>query len=222
MGIDIGSADTIGQIGPPSSVSALRQRLGRSGRRGGPCHPPHVRDRARSQRLASPSSINFASKPFQTIAVVELLLGRWYEPPNTVQPPPLDPDPTDPLGDRPTRRRHDAASTLQRPLRRWPLVHVTRSTSSYACSATSAHTICSVQASDGTTVTRRTRRKTRQPLQLLHRLPNPAQEYRLVAHGRDDRFHPDRLPHSQLAAFSSSPVAAGKCLTSTAMPASSS
>ncbi|MBO0748725.1 MAG: DEAD/DEAH box helicase, partial [Acidimicrobiaceae bacterium] len=36
MGIDIGSVASIAQVGPPPSVATLRQRLGRSGRRGDP------------------------------------------------------------------------------------------------------------------------------------------------------------------------------------------
>jgi ATP-dependent Lhr-like helicase len=36
MGIDIGTVHSVAQVGPPPSVAALRQRLGRSGRRGEP------------------------------------------------------------------------------------------------------------------------------------------------------------------------------------------
>src|SRR4029434_599628 len=36
MGIDIGSVASIAQVGVPPSVSGMRQRLGRSGRRGEP------------------------------------------------------------------------------------------------------------------------------------------------------------------------------------------
>jgi ATP-dependent helicase Lhr and Lhr-like helicase len=36
MGIDIASVQSVAQLGAPPSVAALRQRLGRSGRRGEP------------------------------------------------------------------------------------------------------------------------------------------------------------------------------------------
>ncbi len=81
MGIDIGSADAIAQIGPPNSVSAIRQRVGRSGRRDSPATlrayiserpidaKTHVIDRLRNNIV-------------QTVAVLELMLDKWFEPPN--------------------------------------------------------------------------------------------------------------------------------------------
>jgi ATP-dependent Lhr-like helicase len=36
LGIDVGHVESVAQIGAPGSVASLRQRLGRSGRRGGP------------------------------------------------------------------------------------------------------------------------------------------------------------------------------------------
>ncbi|MFG2045251.1 DEAD/DEAH box helicase [Dactylosporangium sp. NPDC048998] len=82
MGIDIGSVDSIAQIGPPHHVAALRQRLGRSGRRG---HQPAV-----LRLYITEHALNGQSSPidalrvalFQTAAVVGLLLTRWYEPPD--------------------------------------------------------------------------------------------------------------------------------------------
>lgn len=82
MGVDIGSADSVAQVGAPYSVSAIRQRVGRSGRRGSPAvlraYVPeksldtraHISDRLRTSLV-------------QTIAVIELMLEKWYEPPNT-------------------------------------------------------------------------------------------------------------------------------------------
>jgi ATP-dependent Lhr-like helicase len=82
MGIDIGSAESVAQIGPPGSVASLRQRFGRSGRRGGPAilriyisEPEFTATDNLTDRLR----ISLV----ETIATVELmLLDKWYEPPN--------------------------------------------------------------------------------------------------------------------------------------------
>lgn len=82
MGIDIGSADTVAQIGAPGSVSALRQRLGRSGRRGKPATLRlYVSERPVDHR--TPPADQLRAELFETVATVELLLEKWYEPPNT-------------------------------------------------------------------------------------------------------------------------------------------
>lgn len=85
MGIDIGSVASIAQIGPPPSVATLRQRLGRSGRRGDPavlrvC----VAEAEIGPRSPPPDALR--ANLVQTVAMVELLLARWVE-------PPLDTDP---------------------------------------------------------------------------------------------------------------------------------
>ncbi len=80
MGIDIGSVESIAQVGPPPSVSSLRQRLGRSGRRGKP---------SVLRILVQEEGIDPKTHPVDTlradlvesIAMVNLLLARWYEPP---------------------------------------------------------------------------------------------------------------------------------------------
>lgn len=82
MGIDIGTVTSVAQIGAPSSVSAIRQRLGRSGRRGEPAvlrvyvSEPEIDERTAPQDQLRAGLV-------QTIACVNLLLGQWYEPPHS-------------------------------------------------------------------------------------------------------------------------------------------
>lgn len=80
LGVDIGNVDSVVQITPPMTVSSLKQRTGRSGRRGGPSilrvlitehtieKDTHLVDRLRLGLL-------------QTIATLHLLLvDKWFEP----------------------------------------------------------------------------------------------------------------------------------------------
>ena len=80
MGIDIGAVKTVAQIGPPPSVASLRQRLGRSGRRG---EPAVLRLYIEEATVADRSSPQDAIRTtlVETIAMVNLLLQRWVEPP---------------------------------------------------------------------------------------------------------------------------------------------
>jgi ATP-dependent helicase Lhr and Lhr-like helicase len=80
MGIDIGSVKSIAQIGAPPSVASLRQRLGRSGRRG---EPAILRVYIQEDDITSASSPQdmIRNELFQTIATINLLLTGWCEPP---------------------------------------------------------------------------------------------------------------------------------------------
>lgn len=81
MGIDIGSVTSIAQVGPPPSVAGLRQRLGRSGRRGDPAvlrlyvAEPEIDPR-------TPLADQLRGSLVQSIAALELLLEGWCEPPD--------------------------------------------------------------------------------------------------------------------------------------------
>ena len=83
LGIDIGDVDTVAQIGCSGSVSALRQRMGRSGRRAGAA--TKLRAYNRSFELDKNANLIDMIRPrlIQAIAEIELLLEGVYEPPNT-------------------------------------------------------------------------------------------------------------------------------------------
>lgn len=82
LGIDIGDVESVAQIGPGFSVSSLRQRLGRSGRRAGKpavirlfvIEPPPGRGSHPLDRL------NLSL--IQSIAMIECLKAGWCEPPS--------------------------------------------------------------------------------------------------------------------------------------------
>ncbi|MFG1697259.1 DEAD/DEAH box helicase [Nonomuraea sp. NPDC049309] len=80
MGIDIGAVHSIAQIGAPPSVAALRQRLGRSGRRGGPAILRLYVSEPEATPTIHPAD-ELRAQLVQAIATIELLLRRWYEPP---------------------------------------------------------------------------------------------------------------------------------------------
>lgn len=80
LGIDVGSVESIAQIGPPSSVTSMRQRLGRSGRRG---NPAILRIFVQEPQIDAdtPPQDRIREGLVQSVAMVRLLIERWYEPP---------------------------------------------------------------------------------------------------------------------------------------------
>ena len=80
LGLDVGEISSVAQLGPPPSVAALRQRLGRSGRRG---EPAVLRVYVQEAEIEpdSPPQDRLRASLVQTVAAIELLLEHWYEPP---------------------------------------------------------------------------------------------------------------------------------------------
>ena len=73
LGIDVGAVEGVAQIGAPYSVTSLRQRLGRSGRRG---EPAVLRVYINQPKITSTTSMTdeLRVELVQTVAIVRLLV----------------------------------------------------------------------------------------------------------------------------------------------------
>jgi ATP-dependent helicase Lhr and Lhr-like helicase len=83
LGIDIGDVACVAQISAAHSVASLRQRLGRSGRRAG--KPSVLRQYAIEAKLEAKSyfSDRLRLRFLRAVAMIELLLEGWCEPPQS-------------------------------------------------------------------------------------------------------------------------------------------
>jgi ATP-dependent Lhr-like helicase len=81
LGIDVGSVDTIAQIGTPPSVSSMRQRLGRSGRRPGDASVLRIYVEEDAVTARTPPHEELRASIVQSVAMVELLIGGYSESP---------------------------------------------------------------------------------------------------------------------------------------------
>jgi ATP-dependent Lhr-like helicase len=82
MGIDIGSVTSIAQLGAPHTVAGLRQRLGRSGRRGDAATLRlYITEEKVTPQTPPPDALR--ADLVQAVAMVNLLLRPWNESPDT-------------------------------------------------------------------------------------------------------------------------------------------
>ncbi|WP_416262290.1 DEAD/DEAH box helicase [Gibbsiella quercinecans] len=85
LGIDIGKVQSVIQVTPPHSVSSLRQRMGRSGRRDS---PSVLRMLISEQELTATSGIvdRLRLQLVQSMAMIRLMITkRWFEPADASQ-----------------------------------------------------------------------------------------------------------------------------------------
>ncbi len=79
LGIDLGSVASVAQVGAPRSLSGLKQRLGRSGRRGSPAV---LRVYVRERHVAADADPldKLRLETVRAVACVRLLQDNWVEP----------------------------------------------------------------------------------------------------------------------------------------------
>ncbi|MCC2607740.1 DEAD/DEAH box helicase [Planctobacterium marinum] len=83
LGIDIGKVNSVVQVTAPHSIASLRQRMGRSGRRGG---ASILRMFITESEITADSNIvdNLRLELVQSLAMIRLLVGsKWFEPADT-------------------------------------------------------------------------------------------------------------------------------------------
>ncbi len=82
LGIDVGHIEAVAQIGPGHTVSGMRQRLGRSGRRAGQTSVMriYVTEKAMDERIHPIDALR--PETVQALAMVNLMLRHWNEPPS--------------------------------------------------------------------------------------------------------------------------------------------
>ena len=82
LGIDVGAIDSVAQLGPGHTVSGMRQRLGRSGRRAGQSATMRVYVKEDALSSAAHPLDALRRETVQAVAMLELMLERWNEPPS--------------------------------------------------------------------------------------------------------------------------------------------
>ena len=81
LGIDIGNVAAVGQVGCPWTVASMIQRLGRSGREDGQAHSMRLYIVDDQPNARSSLCERLFPQLIQSVAVTELMLQRWAEPP---------------------------------------------------------------------------------------------------------------------------------------------
>lgn len=81
LGIDVGQIEAVAQLGPGHTVSGMRQRLGRSGRRPGQAAVMRVYVKEGELSNASHPLDALRAQTVQAIAMLNLMLRKWNDPP---------------------------------------------------------------------------------------------------------------------------------------------
>ncbi len=82
LGIDIGQLDLVVQVNSTASVSSFAQRIGRSGRRSGNARTMQVYSTDETPQTGAPFYEAIPYLLLQALAVIELFLEKWVEPPS--------------------------------------------------------------------------------------------------------------------------------------------